>query len=47
MGPQAATLIQPLIQAMTLGNTIDQLARDVIYSIGSTEVIENVLLDLT
>ncbi|MGD9796139.1 MAG: mycothione reductase [Acidimicrobiia bacterium] len=47
MGPQAATLIQPLIQAMTFGNTIDQLAHDVLYIHPAlTEVIENVLLDL-
>jgi mycothione reductase len=48
LGPQAATLIQPLIQAMFLGNTVDQVARDVLYIHPAlTEVIENVLLDLT
>jgi len=47
IGPQASTLIQPLIQAMCLGNTVDQLARDVIYIHPAlTEVIEQVLLAL-
>jgi mycothione reductase len=47
IGPQASTLIQPLIQAMCLGNTVDQLARDVIYIHPAlTEVVEQVLLAL-
>jgi mycothione reductase len=47
LGPQAATLIQPLIQAMHLGNTVDQLARDVLYIHPAlTEVVENALLAL-
>lgn len=47
IGAQAATLIQPLIQAMCLGNTIDQLAHDVLYIHPAlTEVIENTLLEL-
>ena len=47
IGPQASTLIQPLIQSMCLGNTVDQLARDVIYIHPAlTEVIEQVLLAL-
>jgi mycothione reductase len=47
LGPQAATLIQPLIQAMCLGNTVDQLAHDVLYIHPAlTEVIENTLLEL-
>ncbi|MGI9579076.1 MAG: mycothione reductase [Microthrixaceae bacterium] len=47
IGPQAATLLQPLVQAMALGNTVDQLARDVIYIHPAlTEVVENALLDL-
>ena len=47
IGPQASTLIQPLIQAICLGNTVDQLARDVIYIHPAlTEVVEQVLLAL-
>jgi mycothione reductase len=47
IGPQASTLIQPLIQAMCLGNTVDQLAREVIYIHPAlTEVVEQVLLAL-
>jgi mycothione reductase len=47
VGPQASTLIQPLVQAMALGNTVDQLAREVIYVHPAlTEVIENALLEL-
>ena len=47
IGPQAATVIQPLIQAMCLGNTIDQLAHDVLYIHPAlTEMIENTLLEL-
>ena len=47
IGPQASTLIQPLIQAMCLGNTADQLARSVLYIHPAlTEVIEQALLDL-
>ncbi|WP_432838046.1 mycothione reductase [Dactylosporangium sp. CA-092794] len=47
IGPQAATLIQPLIQAMTLGNTVDQVAKDVLYIHPAlTEVVEQALLGL-
>ncbi len=47
MGPQAATLLQPLLQAMTLGQTIEQLARDVLYVHPAlTEVLEQALLEL-
>ena len=47
LGPQAATLVQALVQAMCLGNTVDQLAHDVIYIHPElTEVIENALLQL-
>lgn len=46
IGPQAATLLQPLLQAMQLGQTIDQLAHEVLYVHPAlTEVIEQVLLD--
>jgi mycothione reductase len=47
IGPQAATLVQPLLQAMLLGQTVDQLAHDVIYIHPAlTEVIEQALLAL-
>jgi mycothione reductase len=47
IGPQAATLIQPLLQAMTLGQTVDQLAHDVLYIHPAlTEVVEQALLEL-
>lgn len=47
VGPQAATLIQPLIQAMCLGNTADQVARDVLYIHPAlTEAFEQALLEL-
>ncbi|MGW4644858.1 mycothione reductase [Sphaerisporangium sp. NPDC004334] len=47
IGPQAATLIQPLIQAMTLGQTVDRIAQDVLYiHPAPTEVVEQALLAL-
>jgi mycothione reductase len=47
IGPQASTLIQPLIQAMCLGNTVDQVAAGVLYIHPAlTEVIEQTLLEL-
>jgi mycothione reductase len=47
IGPQAATLIQPLIQAMCLGNTADEVASDVLYIHPAlTEAVEQALLDL-
>jgi mycothione reductase len=47
LGPQAATLIQPLIQAMCLGNTVDEVARGVLYIHPAlTEVLEQCLLEL-
>jgi mycothione reductase len=47
IGPQASTLIQPLIQAMCLGNTIDQVAAGVLYIHPAlTEAIEQALLEL-
>jgi mycothione reductase len=47
IGPQASTLIQPLIQAMCLGNTADQVASGVLYIHPAlTEVIEQALLEL-
>jgi mycothione reductase len=47
IGPQASTLIQPLIQAMCLGNTADHVASGVLYIHPAlTEVIEQALLEL-
>ncbi|MDY7101997.1 MAG: mycothione reductase [Actinomycetota bacterium] len=47
IGPQASTLIQPLVQAMRFGQTVGQLAHDVWYIHPAlTEVIENALIDL-
>ena len=46
IGPQAAPLLQPLLQAMMLGNTVDQLAREVLYVHPAlTEVLEQALLE--
>jgi mycothione reductase len=46
IGPQAALLIQPLIQARMLGQTIDQLTREVLYIHPAlSDAIENALLD--
>ena len=48
IGPQAATLIQPLIQAIYLDNTVEQLAHQVLYIHPAlTEVIAQALLELT
>ena len=47
IGPQASTLIQPLIQAMCLGNTVDQVASAVLYIHPAlTETVEQALLAL-
>ena len=47
IGPQAAILLQPLLQAMTLGQTIDQVAHDVLYIHPAlSEVVEQALLAL-
>lgn len=47
IGPQASILIQQLVQGMRFGQTVEQMARDVIYPHPAlTEVIENALLDL-
>ncbi len=47
IGPQAAVLLQPLLQAMMLGQTIDQLAHDVLYVHPAlSEVLEQALLEL-
>jgi mycothione reductase len=47
IGPQASILIQPLIQAMCLGNTVDEVASGVLYIHPAlTEVIQQALLEL-
>lgn len=47
LGPQSATLIQPLIQGMKAGQTVDSMARDQMWIHPAlTEVVENALLDL-
>lgn len=47
IGPQAAILLQPLLQAMMLGQTVDQLGRGVLYVHPAlTEVVEQALLEL-
>ncbi len=47
IGPQASTLIQPLIQAMCLGSTVDQVASGVLYIHPAlTEAVEQTLLEL-
>lgn len=47
IGPHVSLVVQPLIQAMALGTTVDAVANDVIYIHPAlSEVVENVLLDL-
>lgn len=47
LGPEASMLIQPLLQGLMLGNTVDQMARDVLYIHPAlTEVVEQALLEL-
>jgi mycothione reductase len=47
IGPQASILIQPLVQAMCLGSTIDDVATRVLYIHPAlTEVVEQALLGL-
>ena len=47
IGAQAATLLQPLLQAMTLGLSVDQIGREVLFVHPAlTEVVEQALLEL-
>lgn len=47
LGPQAATLIQPVIQAMRFGQTVDEMATGQMWIHPAlTEVVENALLDV-
>jgi mycothione reductase len=46
LGPQAATLIQPIIQAMEFDQRAEDIAQSVLYIHPAlTEVVENALLD--
>jgi mycothione reductase len=46
-GPQAAALVQLLVQAIFLDNTVDQLAKDVLYiHPAPAEVVSHALLEL-
>ena len=47
IGPQASVLVQPLLQGMRFGQTVDEMARDVWYIHPAlSEVVENALLGL-
>ena len=47
IGPQASTLIQQLIQGMTFGQNVDEMARGQLYIHPAlTEVVEQALLEL-
>lgn len=47
IGPHASLVIQPLVQAMSFGTSIDDVAHDVVYIHPAlSEVVENVLLDV-
>jgi mycothione reductase len=47
IGPQASTLVQSLIQAMTFGQTVDQIGHEMLYIHPAlTEVVEQALLSL-
>ncbi|MDZ7675591.1 MAG: mycothione reductase [Acidimicrobiales bacterium] len=47
IGPQASILLQPLIQGMRFGQTVDELAHGQLWIHPAlTEVVENALLDL-
>jgi mycothione reductase len=47
VGPQAAALMQPLVQAICLDNTVDQLAHDVLYiHPAPTEAVSQALFDI-
>ena len=47
VGPQASTLVSLLVQGLYLGNTIEQMARDVVYiHPAPSEIVEQALLKL-
>lgn len=48
IGPQAAMVLQPVVQAIYLDNTVEQLARDVLYIHPALpELVEQAALDLS
>ncbi len=46
IGPQASLLIQPLVQGMKYGQTVDEMARVIYIHPALTEVVEQALLEL-
>lgn len=46
IGPHAALLIQPLVQGMKYGQTVDEMARVIYIHPALTEVVEQALLEL-
>ncbi|HEY7712306.1 MAG TPA: mycothione reductase [Candidatus Entotheonella sp.] len=46
IGPQASLLIQPLVQGMKYGQTVDQMAQVIYIHPALTEVVEQALLEL-
>ncbi len=46
IGPQASILIQPLVQGMKYGQTVDQMAQVIYIHPALTEVVEQALLEL-
>jgi mycothione reductase len=46
LGPQASLLIQPLVQGMKYGQTVDQMARVIYIHPALMEVVEQALLEL-
>ena len=46
IGPQASLLIQPLVQGMKYGQTVDEMAQVIYIHPALTEVVEQALLEL-
>jgi mycothione reductase len=46
IGPQAPLLIQPLVQGMKYGQTVDEMAQVIYIHPALTEVVEQALLEL-
>jgi mycothione reductase len=46
LGPQASILIQPLVQGMKYGQTVDEMAQVIYIHPALTEVVEQALLEL-
>ena len=45
MGPHASMLIQPLVQGMKYGQTVDDMASTIYIHPALTEVVEQALLE--